>query len=402
MRKSTCLIRDYTSKKDAGSSKGEHDLKKRIAVFLGGYLPAKKYGGPVTSIANLVDNLGEELDFYIISNDHDLNESARLPGIKEGWNEVGKAKVLYIPEKQYKKAVFRKILKEIKPDVVYLSSVFYYAMNFPAIAAAREYQIPIVLAPRGELCEGALQKGRLKKVLFVYFERLIGIFRGMYFHSTSEEETAAIVNILKIPESKVFQIPNMPCAVSNNRDKTKIPGILRAVFISRIVRKKNLLFAIQQIKRCEAKICFDIFGPIEDKTYWDECIQEIQTSPDNIRIQYLGELEPEEAKTIYQAYDVFIFPTLSENYGHVIVEAISSLCPVLLSKGTTPWDDIDGNGGFVIPLEDEMKWASTLEQLAMMDNTEYQKMLMKLMDYANKRLKTDSIKQEYKGLFHLE
>ena len=74
---------------------------KAIAIFLGGYLPAKKYGGPVTSISNLVENMGDEWDFYIISNDHEFNENRRLPGIQEGWNHVGKAKVLYISENKY-------------------------------------------------------------------------------------------------------------------------------------------------------------------------------------------------------------------------------------------------------------------------------------------------------------
>ena len=159
------------------------------------------------------------------------------------------------------------------------------------------------------------------------------------------------------------------------------------------------MFAIQQIKKCTAGICFDIYGPIEDKGYWEECITEIHTSPDNVRMQYMGELEPEAAKTIYKAYDVFVFPTLSENYGHVIVEAISSLCPVLLSKGTTPWDDIDGNGGFVIPLGDELKWTSTLEQLAKMDNTEYQELLGRLYDYSQNKLRIDHLKKEYEKLF---
>lgn len=69
---------------------------KTVAIFIEGYLPAKKYGGPVTSLANIVDNLGEEYRICIISNNHDLDETEVLPGIQSGWNKVGNAQVVYL------------------------------------------------------------------------------------------------------------------------------------------------------------------------------------------------------------------------------------------------------------------------------------------------------------------
>ena len=33
-------------------------------------------------------------------------------------------------------------------------------------------------------------------------------------------------------------------------------------------------------------------------------------------------------------YHFFVFPTLTENYGHVIAESLICNCPVILSKGT--------------------------------------------------------------------
>lgn len=43
----------------------------------------------------------------------------------------------------------------------------------------------------------------------------------------------------------------------------------------------------------------------------------------------------------------FFFPTLGENYGHVIVEAMMNNCLVILSEGVTPWDDYKEKGGFL-------------------------------------------------------
>ncbi|MBR4731246.1 MAG: hypothetical protein IK081_00600, partial [Lachnospiraceae bacterium] len=72
---------------------------KKIMIFIGGYLPGKKYGGPVTSISNFADYLGDEYEIRIVCNNHDLKETAPYKNISEGWNQVGKANVLYLEDK---------------------------------------------------------------------------------------------------------------------------------------------------------------------------------------------------------------------------------------------------------------------------------------------------------------
>ena len=49
----------------------KNKLKKTILCFVDYYLPGYKAGGPIQSIANLVENLGDEFEFYIICNDRD-------------------------------------------------------------------------------------------------------------------------------------------------------------------------------------------------------------------------------------------------------------------------------------------------------------------------------------------
>ena len=43
-----------------------------ILSFAGHYLPGYKAGGPIRSIANMVDQLGDEFDFRIVAGDRDL------------------------------------------------------------------------------------------------------------------------------------------------------------------------------------------------------------------------------------------------------------------------------------------------------------------------------------------
>ena len=72
----------------------------KIMVFANGHEPAQKYGGPITSLSNFVYNLGDSYDIDIVCSDHDLGDSTPLPGIKPGFNPVGKAQVMYISDKE--------------------------------------------------------------------------------------------------------------------------------------------------------------------------------------------------------------------------------------------------------------------------------------------------------------
>ena len=374
-------------------------MKKRIAIFIGGYLPAKKYGGPVTSIANLVENLCDDFDFYIISNDHEFQETERLSGIKQGWNKVGNGKVLYLRESEYSYRRFTSILDKVKADMVYLSSVFYYQMNFPAIRAANRLGIPIILAPRGELCEGAMKIGKTKKEIFLCIERTSKIFKNTYFQATSEDEETAIKKYLKISNDRIFNLPNMACKVSLSNIEPKSDDCLRLVYISRLVRKKNVLFAIQQIKKCKTKIRFDIYGPIEDKEYWEECKFELADCPDNVIIEYRGAISPGESVSVFKKYNIFVFPTLSENYGHVIAEALAAGCHLIVSKGTTPWDDIHDHGGYALSLNDGDSWSKTIDFISRMNEDDYLSFNQALHKYVETKLLNDDLNNSYIDMF---
>jgi glycosyltransferase involved in cell wall biosynthesis len=122
------------------------------------------------------------------------------------------------------------------------------------------------------------------------------------------------------------------------------------VFISRISPKKNLLFALRMLQSVLGDISFDIYGPIEDARYWNRCEKAIGTLPPNVRVKYMGMVEHEKVGEVFAEHDLFLFPTLGENYGHVICEALSAGCPVLISD-QTPWRHLQEEGaGWDIPL----------------------------------------------------
>mgnify|MGYP007045661960 FL=1 len=72
-------------------------MKKRVLVLNGQYAPGYKGGGPIQSCINMVENLYEQIDFFVLCADRDYKETVPYSNVKiNQWNEVGHAKVNYI------------------------------------------------------------------------------------------------------------------------------------------------------------------------------------------------------------------------------------------------------------------------------------------------------------------
>lgn len=89
------------------------------------YLPGFKAGGPIRSVANLVETLSDEFDFYIVTSDRDLGDSDAYPNIEHHkWITAGKAKVWYLGPKQQKFSYIKKLMKTTDHDVIYLNGLW--------------------------------------------------------------------------------------------------------------------------------------------------------------------------------------------------------------------------------------------------------------------------------------
>lgn len=384
-------------------------MKPVVVVFIGGYLPGRKYGGPVTSIENFANRFCHDYDIRVICNDHDFKETKRYDGISDGWNKVGNALVYYTNEKYYDCKSFESIISEFRDNVMffYLSGIYYIKMNHAAIRLSRKCHIPVILAPRGDLMKNTIamksKKKMIKKLVFLSVAKFTNMFHGVVFQATSDEEEAGLKNYLGITKERIFNVYNLPTISKEKTKLEKSKDALKVLFISRIMVKKNPLLAIQIIEQVNENynIEFDIYGPKEDEDYWNECqntIKRVNETKNNIKINYLGSLPPTKAKEIYGQYDCFLFPTVSENYGHVIVEAMFSDCPVILSKGTTPWDDYHNNGGFAIALSETKGFVNAIQTLAEMNSNEYQAIIMKNRKYTESKFQVGLLKQKYRKM----
>ena len=166
----------------------------------------------------------------------------------------------------------------------------------------------------------------------------------------------------------------------------KQPGQLHLVYLSRIHRHKNLRFLLDLLFDIVGDINLDIFGPIRAFGL----LERVPKSHNNIAQHSKSEVSrlvsPDEVISTMSKYHLFVLPTLSENYGHAILEALSAGCLVLVSD-QTPWSDINSiNAGWAIPLNRPEEFRIVLQQATAMSQEQFRIMSENAVELARTRL----------------
>ena len=203
------------------------------------------------------------------------------------------------------------------------------------------------------------------------------------------------------PKTPIVTISNLPKKLNASGGKIKNENALNLCFISRISEKKNLTFALEILSKItDKKINYNIYGPLEDKIYWNKCEAIIQNLPANINVVYKGTISPADIEEVLSNEHMMFLPTLNENFGHSIVESLLCGCPVIISD-QTPWNDLEEfNAGFAISLHDKQKFIESVIGCAQLDQKAFSEMSQNAINYISKKIDLDLITGQYKTLFN--
>ena len=182
-----------------------------------------------------------------------------------------------------------------------------------------------------------------------------GLLRWMLKHASASiimgEGVRASYEGLMAQE-KLFVVPgtvydSRPIKVEPNRP----PGAIRNIlFFSHMSRSKgiNVAFAAAAIVlKADGGTCFTFAGPIEN----DEVALGLKTLQAQYpsRVRYMGYIQDEAARTaLFRGADVFLFPTLRDVFGLVLLHAMAEGVAIVASReGTIPEIVLEGENGFL-------------------------------------------------------
>lgn len=375
-----------------------------ILVPLKHYVPAFRFGGPIRSVANLVEAIGDVFEFRIICLSHDFRDTAILPGITQGeWMAASRAMVYYLPAGKPLVPELVRLLRQTKFGLLYLNSFFEPTFSTLPALLGRMRILPsrrIVIAPRGEFSPGALNLSRRKKQTFLHLQRWLGLYASAVWQATTSLEAEDIQRV--IPGRPDIQLaPNLPERVlpSDSARPPKTSGVLRIAFLSRISPKKNLTGLIRSAGQLRGSVELDIWGPVDDKEHWQSCQKDIEALPPNVRARYRGELPHGRVREMFSQTNVLGLPTFGENYGHVIHEALAAGCPVVISD-RTPWRHLREHGvGIDVAVEDNGAFVQALQSFVDMDDFEYGSYDARCRQFAKQRSSSEADKQASMRMF---
>ena len=181
--------------------------KKQILTLTAFYLPGYKGGGPIRTIASMVDILGDEFDFRIVALDRDLGCDEPYPGIiVNEWKQVGKAQVMYVAPGALTFTFLRHLINSTPHEVLYLNSCFSTRDSIMPLLLRRFGLIhsPVtIVAPRGEFSKGALNLKYYKKKIYLSGVKLFGLYRNITWQASSLHEKEDILAIFSQTRLKI-------------------------------------------------------------------------------------------------------------------------------------------------------------------------------------------------------
>lgn len=331
---------------------------RRVLVLAPLYPPAFRGGGPIRTLASLVASSPADVEVSVVCSDRDLGATERLPVPGESWLPEGRARVRYVDRRRPDR-LLRALASAPPPDLVYVNGCFDPVFSMLTRTWARRRRLPVLLAPRGELSAGALGIHAARKRAFLRLASVAGLDRGVLWHASSEREAADVRRAIGEDAAVVVREDDhaLPELASRSRAAA---GPLRLVFVSRLVPNKGLHVLLEALASVDEPWTLDVHGIEEDAAYARRCRALAAAPGMHGRVALHGPLAPHAVRDAFAGHDAFAFPTAFENFGHVVAEALSVACPVLLPD-TTPWTPrIRDGGGEVVDALDVDAWSRCL------------------------------------------
>lgn len=378
-------------------------MNNTVLVFIANYLPGYKSGGPIRSVSSIVEICGHKVNFKLVTSDRDFGDPQPYQSIHGGvWNRVGKGEVIYLPKASITFLRVIQLIKSTNPDAIYLNSFFSIRFSlFPFLISSIFLKKPLIIAPRGEFSPGALGIKPVKKRFFIYLFRTLGLEKKITWQATNSHEKEyihrAFGNNLDVRVVHNLSLPTFFKTPFPKKTET-----MKMVFLSRITKKKNIIGALKSLMLVSQPVQFDIYGPAsrpEDKSYLKQCEQLVTQLPNHITVKFKGELPNEIVCKTLSMYDLFFLPTLGENFGHVILEALAAGLPLLLSDAT-PWRELSNNEiGWEFNPFDHDSFSAIIDLVATMPVDEHLLMREKSIAFAHVHVSSCEAANETLDLF---
>jgi glycosyltransferase involved in cell wall biosynthesis len=305
----------------------------RILHVAPSYYPAVRYGGPIWSVRGLAKGqaaLGHEVHVFTTNADGPgrldvpTDRPVMLDGVHVHYFPLG------WPARLYRSPILARALSDHVAgfDVVQLHSVFLWP-TLKAARAAKRAGVPYVVSPRGMLVKDLLRakSGLLKRAWIALFERKT-LEGARFIHVTADVE-AQEMQAFGITLPAVVTVANGveppdeydTDAVSDDVNMAITKGSY-LLSLGRLSWKKNLIALIDAMAGVRGQRL--IIAGNDDEGHAAELRNRIAEAGLGERISVLDRaVDNADKEELFARCDLFVLPSLSENFGNTALEAMA-------------------------------------------------------------------------------
>lgn len=317
------------------------------------YKPAFIYGGPIASVSKLCESEQRAgADITVITTNAN-GKSSNLNVDTEQFIMVDNVRVRYFNSATNDNTfmslkLWRYVYQHCRDyDLIHIHTWW----NFLVLGATmicKIRRVNVVLSPRGMLSEYIFNStnSSIKKNLHALFGR--SLLKTTTFNATSSQEYDECKAL--IPGWKGFVLPNVIDLPKMTIYKPK-NEVFTLSFLSRIDPKKGLEFVFEAIAQLNFQVNFRIAGK-GDESY----VVELRALAEKLNIQHqiewIGWLDHDQKFSELMQADLFILASYNENFANVVIEALYTGTPVLISQYV-------GLASYIA--EHELGWVTSLD-----------------------------------------
>jgi len=235
-----------------------------------------------------------------------------------------------------------RIIRAARPELIHNHGLW-MPLNHWAVSMGRRSGIPVVIQPHGMLEPWALNHKAWKKKLAMGLFQWRDLTSASVLVATSNVEYENIRKqglrqpVAVIPNGVDLNVGAMPTTLAR-ADRQRV-----VLFLSRVHPVKGLL----NLVRAWAQLApvgwrLRIAGP-DDVGHLGDVLALVRQLGVQGSVDYVGAVDGAAKADLYNAADVFVLPTFTENFGLVVAEALAHGLPVITTRGA-PWADLETFG----------------------------------------------------------
>jgi glycosyltransferase involved in cell wall biosynthesis len=155
----------------------------------------------------------------------------------------------------------------------------------------------------------------------------------------------------------------LPAFADTRREARRASGVERMLFVGQLSERKGVLPFVDAlnnwIRSHDRRIVLTLVGsgPVRRKI-------EQYASHERLTIELFGEQEPGQLPAFFADADIFVFPTLADEWGVVVNEALAAGLPILGSRHSQAVEELcdDEKTGWLFDPEDDASVASAIDR----------------------------------------